>query len=90
MKAAEVSVGAPANGDEHRLLFVADLQHVLRGLGEDAIYGLLRSGGIKGREVAGRWVTTPEAVQDWLNSITNGTDEPEVSDTLEVDRWRRS
>ncbi len=52
-----------------RLLFVCDLRLMLPGIGRDAIYGLLRSGEIPNRLIAGRRATTPEAVDRWLNSI---------------------
>ena len=77
-------------GEQPRLLYIKDLKKMFNGLGEDAIYGLLRSGEIPSRLVAGRWVTTTEAVENWLNSITNGTNDPEASDYSEVDLWRRS
>jgi hypothetical protein len=72
------------------LLFVSDLRRMLPSLGRDAIYGLLRSGEIPNRKVAGKLATTPAAVENWLSSITNGTTEHEAIDISEVDQWRRS
>ena len=54
------------------LLFVGDLRRLLPGLGRDAVYGLLRSGEIPSRLIAGKYVTTQAALQDWIDEITNG------------------
>ncbi len=47
-------------GGNPRLLYFRDLKRVLNGLGDDAIYGLLRSGEIPARKIGGKWVTTPK------------------------------
>lgn len=73
-----------------KLLTVRELQELFPQLGRDAIYGLLMTNELSGVKVAGRWVTTPEAVDNWLNRITYGTNGPEALDISEVDPWRRS
>ena len=62
------------DGGQTRLLYMRDLKKMLRGLGEDVIYALLRSGEIPARKIGGKWATTNEAVERWLSSITNGID----------------
>ena len=61
------------------LLTVGDLKLMTPMLGEDTIYALFRSGAIAARKVAGRWFTTPDAVQNWIDSITNGTHRGDLS-----------
>ena len=58
-----------SNPEQPRLLYVKELKQMLNGLGEDAIYGLLRSGEIPAQKIGGKWVTTPEAVEAWLERI---------------------
>ncbi len=65
-------------GGNPRLLYFRDLKRVLNGLGDDAIYGLLRSGEIPARKIGGKWVTTLEAVEAWLERI--GSRDSEISE----------
>ena len=50
-----------------------ELKLRLAPIGEGTLYGLLRTVQIRSRLVGGKWVASPQAVQDWLNSITKGT-----------------
>ena len=60
------------DGEVPTLLTLQDLRQLLPMLGEDAIYGLLKSGELAARKVGGKWVTTPDAVDAWLDLITAG------------------
>ena len=54
-----------------RLLFVKDLRQMFPGLGSDAVYALLTNREIPASKVGGKWVTTPEAVEGWLQRISS-------------------
>ncbi len=68
-----------------RLMFVKDLKRVLQGIGDDTIYALLNSGEIPARKVGNKWLTTPEAVDAWLQGISDGkTDYVDPADVTVV------
>ncbi|MBM4437955.1 MAG: helix-turn-helix domain-containing protein [Actinobacteria bacterium] len=66
-----------------RLLFAKDLKRMFPGLGSDSIYALLNNGAIPARKIGNKWVTTPAAVDEWLQRIGSG---PGDSPTLKVVR----
>ena len=65
-------------GEQPRLLYIKDLKKMFNGLGDDAIYGLLRSGEIPAEKIGGKWATTPEAVEGWLERI--GSRDSDISE----------
>jgi len=63
--------------NQRRLLYVKDLRQMFPGLGSDTLYGLLKRGDIPSRIVGGKWVTTPDAVDGWVQGINSrGADPP--------------
>ena len=55
------------------LLTVKDVRRLLPQLGRDALYALMKSGAIPSVRVAGKLLTTYQAVQRWIDRITNGS-----------------